>query len=202
MKDVDYRINRKDVYVGSVKHIEGVKNTTELRSILENRFSKEYKDHVIEYRNILFVPTSNGSYTNDLLYNSPNFPVVDLTDDNLFVFNDSGITVVHNILLLSEILEYFGYEEQLTHYDIVRIKNHIFHPNFIDINEQAFGFNNGRELPVHPLSSDYIKPLAEHVWLYRPRRLFGPFLLTGFPVDAYKPVKQEKFVRKLGKKTN
>lgn len=87
------------------------------------------------YRSMLFIPTEQG-LAHDLLYRSPNYPVLNMCAPA--ACNDLSI-LIKDAYNLGALLQYFGYEEQLTLQDIQSIRERFFTGRFGMDNCGLFG---------------------------------------------------------------
>lgn len=101
----------------------------------------------VSCRSMLFVPTKENM-ANDLLYQTNSYPILeektsDVTNQSLFVVKD--------VLHLDEILKYFGYHENLTYEDIIKIRKNIFSCYFTLQNYELFGWKKvDSEISINP----------------------------------------------------
>lgn len=130
MKDTNYVVNRDDIYVGLV-----VKSDTFRRYFDGNINTGSYEI----LRSILFVLNENN-YSEDLLYNSENYPVLNFTDENVCLNLDINSIVVKKVLCLAPILKYFGYKEKLNYKDVIEIKKKFLNGKFTINNCELFGY--------------------------------------------------------------
>lgn len=86
-------------------------------------------------RNILF--SLNDDMATDVLYESPQYPVVNITNPTKYI--DRGI-VVKDAICLDELLKYFGYPELLSKEDISKIRQTFFTGEFCLNNAKLFGY--------------------------------------------------------------
>ncbi len=88
---------------------------------------------------MLFVPNKEKLST-DLLYQSPNYPILNITDDETCLGRGENSIVIHNACNLAALLEYFGYDKDLTFEDIMRIRKTFFTGRFASKNCELFGW--------------------------------------------------------------
>lgn len=169
MKNINYEINRDDVYVGVVSKIDqskiyydadkGVIDFTsvldwipkeELRRIYSNQLYLFKKTPHLEYaggwvcpqytlRSSLFILDENGC-ANDLLYDCPPYPIFNISSDELCLSSPICITKAYNMGLF---LAYLQYAERLGYKDIVKIRDTYF---------GEFHFDHCEELGVYETS--------------------------------------------------
>ena len=139
MENKKYVVCRDDIYVGEV-----VKTDTIYRYEGEGNFfrTKPGQLHVGAWRSLrsmLFVPTEDKT-ANDLLYRSPNYPVLNMTDDETCINLGEKSIIVNDCYSLAPLLEYFNYNKDLTYEDILKIRKTFFTGNFAKDNCLLFGF--------------------------------------------------------------
>lgn len=138
MKSREYLVSRDDIYVGEVIRTDSIS-----RNIGNGNFS-ETKKRKLEpsiwqsYRSMLFVPNEKN-LSNDLLYATPSYPILNVTDDNFCLCLEGKNIVVNDAYNLAEFLEYFGYQKDLTYEDIMRIRNDFFTGRFGMDHSKLFG---------------------------------------------------------------
>ena len=87
---------------------------------------------------MLFVPNEN-KLSNDLLYRTPNYPILNITDDKTCLNLGKNSIVIKDACKLSQLLKYFNYEEELTYDDIIKIRKTFFTGRFAKDNCKLFG---------------------------------------------------------------
>ena len=176
MKDCNYVVNREDIYVGILsgtipKKIEVFPNGMYANllklneeqiytSFDDRRYLLDHKTHLCyengcgwymdgEFRrNMLFILDSD-KLANDLLYDSPHYPVFNITEHEKCL--TAPISFKNNVYQMKRLLEYFKYPEKLTYDNILQIKKQFF-GDFILDNCELFGFyetnsdETGREM--------------------------------------------------------
>lgn len=138
MENRKYVVNRDDIYVGEV---------VQTSTIYRYKRHEKYTDasnkigaaSAYGCRSMLFVPNSNV-FAEDLLYNSPNYPILNMTNDDICLNLDVNAIVVREPLCLAPLLEYFGYAEQLGYEDIVKVRKQFFDGTFARENAELFGY--------------------------------------------------------------
>ena len=139
MRNKQYTVKRDNIYAGRVI-------STSFIYELENGEIgiNGYRD----LRTMLFVKDANG-YASDLLYNSPSYPILSMTD-NYKVFDyyhkckklgQNRQLYVYNFCNLGELLKHFGYDEELTYDDIKEIRKKFFDGKFAHDNCELFGWH-------------------------------------------------------------
>lgn len=80
------------------------------------------------------------SLSNDLLYQSPSYPVLNVSDDELCLSIGENKIVIKDACNLNELLEYFGYKKELTYEDIIELRRTFFTGRFAKDNCELFGY--------------------------------------------------------------
>ena len=88
---------------------------------------------------MLFTPDEN-SYSSDLLYNSPAYPILNVTSDDICLNLGENSTVIKDACNLGALLKYFGFDENLTHEDIINIRKTFFTGRFAKDHSRLFGW--------------------------------------------------------------
>lgn len=134
MKTVDYKISRENVYVGRI--------VKPLSFYLHNRKCNGYEVGDIEvgawrtYRNSFFT-INDELMADDLLYDSPNYPILNISNPDSYLNADPIIIKAYNI---ERLLEFFGFDSFLNHEDIVNICRSYFNGYFPKDNALLFGY--------------------------------------------------------------
>lgn len=140
MENRNYKICRDDIYVGfvvrtsNIYRFEGEKN-----SFGYYKSGMLYTDNWFPYRSMLFVPNEER-LSNDLLYQSPNYPILNITDNNICLGLGENSIVIKDACNLAALLEYFGYNKDLTFEDILKIRKTFFTGRFAKDNCELFGY--------------------------------------------------------------
>lgn len=139
MENKRYVVSRDDIYVGEV-----VRTNCIYRYLGDSDFSKTKPGKLDtgswrSFRSMLFVPNEN-KLANDLLYRSPNYPILNVTDDETCLNLGDNSIVIKDACNLAELLKYFGYRENLTYEDIMKIRKTFFTGRFAKDNCQLFGW--------------------------------------------------------------
>lgn len=138
MRNKQYTVKRDNIYVGRVI------STSSIYELADNKIEPGgYRD----LRTMLFVKDPYG-FASDLLYNSPNYPILSMTDNEKVLghhnsLNDLAIDnqfYIYDTCSLSELLKYFGYGEELTYEDIKEIRKRFFNGKFAKDNCELFGW--------------------------------------------------------------
>lgn len=139
MENKKYKVKRENIYVGEV-----IQTSTIYRYMNNTRYNDDDDTRLGVFsaygcRSMLFVPDDNN-FSNDLLYNSPNYPILNMTDDDICLNLDANAIVLRGCINLSPLLEYFGYDEELGYDDIEKIHKQFFNGSFAKDNALLFGF--------------------------------------------------------------
>ena len=142
MKNRNYKVCRDNIYVGKV-----IKNDVVYRydGYVNSGHTKPgqlttgiYRS----YRSMLFIP-NEGKLANDLLYQSPTYPILNITDDNTCLGLENSI-IIHDACNLATLLKYFKYEEELIYQDILSIRKKFFTGKFAKDNCELFGYKESK----------------------------------------------------------
>ncbi len=135
MQDKNYTVKRKDIYVGELVRTSYINGAYENDDEHDCLTVSEW----FPIRSMLFVPDEKN-WSNDLLYQSPNYPILNMTD------NDTCLNLGHKALIIKDacglepLLEYFGYPEKLTYKDIIKIRKTFFTGKFAREHCELFGY--------------------------------------------------------------
>lgn len=222
MESKDYKVNRDDVFVGILSATQkdkiiydkngvwdsGVATELEIYSrytgkehelnakIMYNMFSTKEENH----RTIIFTLDDNN-HCNDLLFNCPRYPIFNISDDNKCLNADLSIKYCCNF---SKFLEYFGFPNELSFYDVQNFTNNFF-GDFVLDNCNLFGVKetdsettgaetfdfNGNHRTFNERNTDGDLPLSYFYTLWHTRA-------HNEKEDIFKPLKEEGFVEYLG----
>ena len=119
-----------------LKNAESAKITVTFVENLESRFT-----NVNPNLSASIIPVINeDKLSNDLLYQSPNYPILNVTDDETCLNLGDNSIVIKDACNLAALLEYFGYKKDLTFEDIMKIRKTFFTGRFAKDNCQLFGW--------------------------------------------------------------
>lgn len=193
MENRKYVVNRDDVYVGEVVRAEWIYRVGEDNEFFDMKAGLLHPAGWWSYRSMLFVPDENG-FSNDLLYKSPNYPVLNIANDEICLDLPENEIVVAGAYSMAPLLEYFGYKKDLSYEDIMKARKTFFASGFAKDNCELFGwkeimaedvtfYKNGVKIEdsreLERRKKDYRKnqraghrsfvltgdgPLAEHFW--------------------------------------
>ena len=119
MESRNYTVCRDDIFVGSVVKTDMVVRCESDIPFFDVQPGKLDTGAYKEYRSMLFVPDRNN-FACDLLYNSPNYTALNVSDDAISLATPENSIVVKDWYNLEELLRYFGYPSELTYEDIVK----------------------------------------------------------------------------------
>lgn len=92
---------------------------------------------------MLFIPNEE-KLSNDLLYQSPSYPILNVTDDETCLSLGKKSIVIKDACNLAALLEYFGYNKDLTFEDIMRIRKIFFTGRFAKDHCELFGWKESK----------------------------------------------------------
>lgn len=107
MKNKNYAININNIYLGKVARIN--------RIFVDNKAINKYE----VYRSIIFTPNKNNQ-SQDLLYDTPNYPIINISTNEAMKLNDNTLVVIE-AFSLKKLLKYYNYNDILTINDIKKI---------------------------------------------------------------------------------
>ncbi len=244
MENRNYRVNIKNIYVGNL--LGGINPskivTTSRVCYLEERLKKRFMSNRtymldkmqkhLEYngdgyceigdyafrRNMLFTLDGNR-HADDLLYDSPHYPVLNISPDEDCL--KSTIFIANETYELYELLKYFGYPEELGYDDILKIRNTFFNCDYVLDNSSMYGREEtemfGSPLSVfdsHGYCRGFNRPIGNSAFpesyffmlLHNndrfiadySRKVEGDAPYFGEVVDRFKPCDEEGIVKSLG----
>ncbi len=139
MQNIKYRVSRDNVYVGEVAKVDEIFRYSEDRHFYNTKAGQLDLSSWVSYRSMLFVPDEK-KLSNDLLYRSPSYPILNVTDDEICLALKEGSIVIKDACNLAPLLEYFGYDKDLTYEDIMTIRKTFFTGRFAKDNCELFGY--------------------------------------------------------------
>jgi len=139
MKTRNYVVKRDNIYVGEVVRTSSVYRYEGKRDFFGIKSGQLTTDCWTSYRSMLFVPDEHR-LSNDLLYRTPSYPILNVTDDNTCLNLGKRSILIKDACNLAELLKYFGYQEDLTYEDIMKIRKTFFTGRFAKDNCQLFGW--------------------------------------------------------------
>lgn len=138
MENKEYKVSRNDIYIGEVVSTDRIYRYKGDTTLLNTKPGQLYTGGYFSYRSMLFVPNED-KLSNDLLYQSPNYPILNITDDEICLGLGEKSIVIKDAYNLAALLEYFGYNKVLTFEDIIRIRKTFFTGRFGMDNSELFG---------------------------------------------------------------
>lgn len=130
MENRGYIVSRSDIYVGAlvktnmIYRYEGIHPFSQLSG-------KLYCGSYEVLRSMLFI-LDDEKRSNDLLYKSPSYPILNFTDDQVCLTLKEESKVLIESVSLADLLSYFGYASLLTYDDILVIRKIFFSGTFIE----------------------------------------------------------------------
>lgn len=143
MSKVNYKVCRDDIYVGEVAKTAFIYRYEGDIDFFRTKPGQLSTDSWFHYRSMLFVPNEQ-KFANDLLYKSPNYPVLNVTDDETCLNIVSDTIVIKDACNLAQLLEYFGYKKELTLEDLIAIRKKFFNGRFAMDNCELFGYKESQ----------------------------------------------------------
>ena len=131
MENRNYKVKREDIYVGELIRTDrdSIYRYSE-DDFFDYKKGQLYTSCWETYRSMLFVLTEE-KLCEDLLYSSSHYPVLNITDIDIYLNSTSPkIEIVKEAYNLSLLLEYFQFSEELTFEDIIRIRKTFFTGRF------------------------------------------------------------------------
>jgi len=149
MKDRNYKVCRDEVFVGQLINTDKIYHSSKRYRFYDDKSNELCTGVYSIYRSVLFT-LNEEKMANDLLYQSPNYPILNLTDDNVCLNLEGEKVIVKDYINLSQLLKYYKYNEELTYEDILKIRKKFFNSDFVKDNCELFGLKEttSRELVV------------------------------------------------------
>ena len=138
MENKKYVVCRDNIYVGEVVRTDSIYRYEGDDNFFRTKPGQLSTGSWKSYRSMLFVPNEN-KLSNDLLYRSPNYPILNVTDDETCLNLRENSIVIKDACNLAALLEYFGYKKDLTFEDIMKIRKIFFTGRFAKDHCQLFG---------------------------------------------------------------
>lgn len=139
MENRKYNVKRDDIYVGEVVRTDKIYRYQGEYDFFRTKPGQLDTGSWHSYRSILFVPNEK-KLSNDLLYRSPSYPILNVTDDESCLGLGEKSIVIKDACNLAALLEYFGYNQNLTYEDIMKIRKTFFTGKFAKDNCELFGW--------------------------------------------------------------
>lgn len=138
MENKKYVVCRDDIYVGEVIRTDRITRYEGDSNFFRTKPGQLDTGAWRSYRSMLFVPNEK-KLADDLLYKTPNYPILNVTDDETCLNLRENSIVVKDAYNLALLLEYFGYKKALTYEDIMKIRRTFFTGRFGMDNSKLFG---------------------------------------------------------------
>lgn len=155
-------------------------------------------------RNILF--SLDDEMGTDVLYESPQYPVVNITNPPKYIDSKA---VIKDAICLDELLKYFGYQEELTEKDLYKIRQTFFTGEFGLNNAKLFGyeeitddvFSKGLGIRMVKYVGNGILSSEYYFLLDKKGNNSVEDYLRGYAenIDSFAPIKKEGLSRALRK---
>ena len=139
MENRKYKVSRNNIYVGEVVRTDRIYRYEGDNDLFRTKPGQLDTESWFSYRSMLFVPNEE-KLSNDLLYRSPSYPILNVTDDETCLGLGEKSIVIKGACNLAALLEYFGYNKDLTFEDIMRIRKTFFTGRFAMDNCKLFGW--------------------------------------------------------------
>lgn len=139
MENRKYKVSRDNIYVGEVVRTNKIYRYESDTDFFGTKPGQLCTGSWFSYRSMLFVPNEK-KLSNDLLYRSPSYPILNVTDDEACLDLGEESIVIKDACNLAALLEYFGYNKDLTFKDIMRIRKTFFTGRFAMDNCELFGW--------------------------------------------------------------
>ncbi len=228
MKDRNYKVNIKDIYVGDVCGIDPSKIKFAKDGVYAcfvepeekgfrlwyinrphywkqkdqlNYFVDAWHKNVSFNRSMLFVLDEEG-HANDLLYDSPHYPVLNLSKNEDCL--NQKICICMQTYKLYELLKHWGFSDEIGYEEVLKIRNTFFSCDYILDNCEYYGVietdprETGRETTdskgnyraFNMDKEDSVMPpcFFQMMWDHRDFRT----------TDKFKPCEEEGIVKSLG----
>lgn len=148
MDNANYKVDRDGIYVGILCNTkkdliriypDGLYDFEFLdeKDIYHSFDNKQYllkrKTHLLygkgcytyeDFQRVMLFVLDENKCANDLLYDSPHYPVFNISDDELCM--QETISLKNEVYEIGKLLKYFGYPEKLGIEDIIKIKDFFF----------------------------------------------------------------------------
>lgn len=139
MENRKYKVSRDSVYVGTVVRTDKVYRYEGDTALFRTKSGQLATESWFSYRSMLFIPNEE-KLANDLLYQSPHYPILNVTEDETCLGLGEKSIVIQDACNLAALLEYFGYSKNLTFEEIKKIRNTFFTGRFAMDNCELFGY--------------------------------------------------------------
>ena len=113
MNNRTYTVCRDNIYIGEVVRTSKIYRYEGKTNLFCTQPGQLNASSWFSYRSMLFVPTEE-KLSNDLLYQSPSYPILNITDDDTCLHLKESV-VIKDACNLSALLTYFGYKKELSY---------------------------------------------------------------------------------------
>lgn len=181
MKNIKYRVDRDNVHIGTIvkaSYIDKIdEDVARLKYLPEDILIPQ--NYRIIRPSVLFVPDENDRM-NDLLYDTPAYKVLNITDPKEISARE---IIVSDACNLSPLLAHLGYGKELTYGDIFKIRKVIFSPEFYANFCELFGFREtyASEIDFYEDGKklEDLEKLAQKMRKFEDRKLAGELGFDG-----------------------
>lgn len=187
MENKKYKVSRDNIFVGTVAQTENIYRYLGEKEKNNIKKGDLFLEKAQNFRTMLFC-LNQDKLANDLLYRSPNYPVLNLTNENDIRKNFENHILIHQICHLKPLLELAHFNNTLTYEDILKIKE-IVNQKYIIEHSALFGYQKLQEKP---------ETFYEIGTSLLPKKYF-PLLYQLGKKNAFKPPIEEGPIRKLKK---
>lgn len=139
METRNYKVNRDHIYVGEVVRTREIYRYEGEDDFFRTKPGQLDTGSYLPCRSMLFVPNEE-KLSSDLLYRSPNYPILNITDDDICLNLEEGSIVIKDACNLAKLLKYYGFDQYLTFDDIMMIKQTFFTGRFAKDHCELFGY--------------------------------------------------------------
>lgn len=139
MENRKYKVSRDNIYVGNVVETDKIYRYEGNTNFFHTKPGQLTTNSYFSYRSMLFVPNER-KLASDLLYQSPEYPILNVTDDDICLGLGEESIVIKDACNLAPLLEYFKYNKELTFEDIMKIRKTFFTGKFAKDNCELFGW--------------------------------------------------------------
>lgn len=206
----DYKIDRDSIYVGEViKPIDFFKYQYRCEETGQKVEGKLRVDSYDLYRSILFTKDEEN-FAVDLLYQSPRYPILSITDENICMNSDILVKDPYN---LEPLLKYFGHSKKLSFEEILEIRKTYFSGSFGIDNCELFGmqeknddfwkyitsegYNSNRKFLTYTNEGVLPTSMLYTLDARGNKKFYEVFLSENKKMNAFKPHKREGYIKKI-----
>lgn len=139
MRNPNYKVCRDNIYVGEVAKTNSIYRYEGDTDFFRTKPGQLNTGSWFHYRSMLFVP-SEQKLADDLLYSATNYPILNITDDDICLGINTDTIIIKDACNLAQLLEYLNYNQELTFEDLVDIRKKLFTGRFAMDNCELFGW--------------------------------------------------------------